>query len=118
VCHRARIFKLLRNPGIDSKESIPPAWRLAYRCDNPIFRTTGQTGYISYIPGLLKSLKIRAQAISLSSCCVYKMPGCKERFSFKLSHNFYIVYLAVLIVLTQICQQQTPWKYREGNIQL
>jgi hypothetical protein len=35
---RARIFKLLRHPDIDSKESIPPAYaaRRAGRYDNPI----------------------------------------------------------------------------------
>jgi hypothetical protein len=34
--NRARIFKRLWSPGIDSKEWIPPAYLLAGRYDNPI----------------------------------------------------------------------------------
>jgi hypothetical protein len=70
VCHRARIFKLLMSPGIDSASLCS----LADRCDNPIFRA-GPTSYIGYIPGLLKSLKIRAQAISFSSCVCVQNAG-------------------------------------------
>ncbi len=34
IVHWARIFKYIRNPWIDSKESIPPAYVACY--DNPI----------------------------------------------------------------------------------
>ncbi len=46
---RARIFKRLRSPGIDPKESIPPAWGryVKYNC------CTGPPGWES-IPGLLR----------------------------------------------------------------
>jgi hypothetical protein len=70
----ARIFKLLRIPGIDSKESIPKAY-VAWRARAGIFKQSmggrNQVGIgLSYrlgiqslesIPELLKRLKIRAQ---------------------------------------------------------
>jgi hypothetical protein len=68
---RARIFKLLRSPGIESKESIPRLCSLAGRYYDPIptrfpasidcLKIPAQTGGIDslvLIPGLLKSLKI------------------------------------------------------------
>ncbi len=65
---RARIFKLLRIPRIDSKESIPPAfvaWRASDRFFNQSVGTRNRVGiglsYLGSILGLLKSLKIRAQ---------------------------------------------------------
>jgi hypothetical protein len=36
ILYRARIFKLLKGPRIDSKESIPPACSLTGRNDNPL----------------------------------------------------------------------------------
>jgi hypothetical protein len=53
---RARICKRF-SPGIDSKESIPPAY-LAWWADNPAW--AGGIDFFESIPGLLKRLQIRA----------------------------------------------------------
>ncbi len=60
-----RIFKRLRRPGIDSKESIPPAYkaRRAGTTDRVIVRSYQPARLhmlAESIPGLLKRLKIRA----------------------------------------------------------
>jgi hypothetical protein len=52
--HRARICKRLRSLGIDSKESIPPAY-VAWRDGTKLLHRLGRNR-----PGLQKRLKIRA----------------------------------------------------------
>jgi hypothetical protein len=58
---RARICKRLRRPGIDSEDSIPPAyvaWRVG--TTNRVVVPARQAG--NRFPGSLKGLQIRAQA--------------------------------------------------------
>ncbi len=54
ITFRARICKRLRSPGIDSKESIPPAY-VVWRAGMTILQRLAES-----IPGLLKRLQIRA----------------------------------------------------------
>ncbi len=56
---RARIFKLLRSPEIDSKESIPPAY-VAWRAGS-------KTLFLLAVPALIDCSKIPAQISKLSN---------------------------------------------------
>jgi hypothetical protein len=122
--HRARIFKLLRCPGIEFKESIPPAYVAPVgRYDNPICCTRS--------PGYLKSLKIRALFILLAAilerlfiflppeslglaprenlksfCCKYK----------KFSNSVFIRFLSTAKdCKTGICCHQRDGEYKQRS---
>ncbi len=59
LVHRARICKRLRSPGIDSKESIPPAY-VAWRADTSNRVVVPACQAINRFLGSLKGLQIRA----------------------------------------------------------
>ncbi len=60
--YRARICKRLRSPGIDSKESIPPAY-VARRADTSNRVVVPARQAVNRFLGFLKGLQIRAQGL-------------------------------------------------------
>ncbi len=76
--NRARICKRLRGPGIDSKESIPPAY-VARRADTSNRVVVPARQAVNRFLGFLKGLQIRAQG--LHYIFSPKKKACKPVFS-------------------------------------
>ncbi len=96
---RARIFKLLRSPEIDSKESIPQnSCSLASRYDRPFCRT-GPPSYIECRNRFLGSLKVwkyhlRRHGILNTTEAFRLLPGLVTKCYFGGSGNWKLFFCA------------------------